>query len=74
MPSAASRSAKPHEAMIATLAETLPALPADKPRYLMGVGTPLDLIESVRLGVDMFDCVMPTRNGRHGKAFTWDGK
>ncbi|MGL4397397.1 MAG: tRNA-guanine transglycosylase, partial [Hyphomicrobium sp.] len=45
----------------------------DKPRYLMGVGTPLDLIESVRLGVDMFDCVMPTRNGRHGYAFTWAG-
>ncbi len=62
-----------HEAMIATLAETLPALPTDKPRYLMGVGTPLDLIESVRRGVDMFDCVMPTRNGRHGYAFTWDG-
>ncbi|MBY0559158.1 tRNA guanosine(34) transglycosylase Tgt [Hyphomicrobium sp.] len=62
-----------HEAMIATLGETLPHLPADKPRYLMGVGTPLDLIESVRLGVDMFDCVMPTRNGRHGYAFTWNG-
>jgi queuine tRNA-ribosyltransferase len=62
-----------HEAMIATLGETLPHLPPDKPRYLMGVGTPLDLIESVRLGVDMFDCVMPTRNGRHGYAFTWDG-
>ncbi|MFT3730362.1 MAG: tRNA guanosine(34) transglycosylase Tgt [Hyphomicrobium sp.] len=62
-----------HEAMIATLGETLPHLPSDKPRYLMGVGTPLDLIESVRLGVDMFDCVMPTRNGRHGYAFTWSG-
>jgi queuine tRNA-ribosyltransferase len=62
-----------HDAMVATLAETLPALPAGKPRYLMGVGTPLDLIESVRLGVDMFDCVMPTRNGRHGYAFTWNG-
>ena len=53
--------------------ETLPHLPTDKPRYLMGVGTPLDLIEAVRRGVDMFDCVMPTRNGRHGYAFTWDG-
>lgn len=62
-----------HDAMIATLAGTLPALPDHKPRYLMGVGTPLDLIESVRLGVDMFDCVMPTRNGRHGYAFTWQG-
>jgi queuine tRNA-ribosyltransferase len=63
-----------HEAMIATLAETTPHLPVDKPRYLMGVGTPLDLIEAVARGVDMFDCVMPTRNGRHGTAFTWDGR
>jgi queuine tRNA-ribosyltransferase len=62
-----------HEAMIATLEATLPFLPANKPRYLMGVGTPLDLIESVARGIDMFDCVMPTRNGRHGYAFTWDG-
>jgi queuine tRNA-ribosyltransferase len=62
-----------HDAMIATLSETLPHLPIHKPRYLMGVGTPLDLIEAVRRGVDMFDCVMPTRNGRHGYAFTWDG-
>jgi queuine tRNA-ribosyltransferase len=60
--------------MIATLSETLPALPADKPRYLMGVGTPRDLIESVRLGIDMFDCVLPTRNGRHGHAFTSEGE
>lgn len=63
-----------HDAMIATLSETLPFLPTEKPRYLMGVGTPLDLIESVARGIDMFDCVMPTRNGRHGMAFTWDGK
>ncbi len=62
-----------HDAMIATLKETLPHLPARKPRYLMGVGTPADLIQSVRAGVDMFDCVMPTRNGRHGHAFTWRG-
>ena len=62
-----------HEIMIATLSEMLPALPPEKPRYLMGVGTPLDLIESVARGVDMFDCVMPTRNGRHGYAFTWNG-
>lgn len=62
-----------HAAMIATLDATLPYLPEAKPRYLMGVGTPIDLIESVRLGVDMFDCVMPTRNGRHGYAFTWNG-
>ncbi len=63
-----------HEAMVATLEHVLPHLPADKPRYLMGVGTPQDLIESVRRGVDMFDCVMPTRNGRHGMAFTWNGR
>ena len=61
-------------AMLATLEETLPELPADKPRYLMGVGTPEDLIEAVRRGIDMFDCVMPTRNGRHGLAFTWNGR
>ena len=46
------------------------ALPADRPRYLMGVGTPADLVEAVARGIDMFDCVLPTRNGRHGLAFT----
>ncbi|MCB1506320.1 MAG: tRNA guanosine(34) transglycosylase Tgt [Hyphomicrobiaceae bacterium] len=61
-------------AMLATLEETLPELPGAKPRYLMGVGTPEDLIEAVRRGIDMFDCVMPTRNGRHGLAFTWNGR
>jgi queuine tRNA-ribosyltransferase len=50
-----------------------PEMPKDKPRYLMGVGTPLNLLESVKRGVDFFDCVMPTRNARHGHAFTWDG-
>jgi queuine tRNA-ribosyltransferase len=63
-----------HDAMVATIAETVPHLPADKPRYLMGVGTPRDLIEAVARGIDMFDCVMPTRNGRHGTAFTWAGR
>lgn len=63
-----------HEAMLATLEGVLPFLPTGKPRYLMGVGTPEDLIEAVRRGVDMFDCVMPTRNGRHGLAFTWGGR
>ncbi len=63
-----------HEAMIATLALTTAGLPVDKPRYLMGVGTPIDLIEAVAQGADMFDCVMPTRSGRHGLAFTWGGK
>jgi queuine tRNA-ribosyltransferase len=62
------------ELMLRTLDGVLPILPADKPRYLMGVGTPSDLIRSVARGVDMFDCVLPTRNGRHGVAFTWDGK
>jgi len=62
-----------HEAMVATIAETTPCLPVHKPRYLMGVGTPKDLIEAVARGIDMFDCVMPTRNGRHGMAFTWNG-
>ena len=60
--------------MLRTLDQTLPHLPADKPRYLMGVGTPSDLIEAVARGIDMFDCVMPTRSGRHGQAFTWNGR
>ena len=60
--------------MLATLAETTPHLPREKPRYLMGVGTPLDIVEAVARGIDMFDCVMPTRSGRHGQAFTWAGK
>src|SRR5690606_19950175 len=63
-----------HEMMLKTLEHTVPHLPVDKPRYLMGVGTPVDLIEAVAQGVDMFDCVMPTRSGRHGHAFTWAGK
>jgi len=63
-----------HAAMIETLALTAAMVPAGKPRYLMGVGTPVDLIEAVANGADMFDCVMPTRSGRHGQAFTWAGK
>jgi queuine tRNA-ribosyltransferase len=50
-----------------------PEMPKDKPRYLMGVGTPANILESVRRGVDMFDCVMPSRNARHGHVFTWEG-
>ncbi len=50
-----------------------PEMPKDKPRYLMGVGTPVNILEAVRRGVDIFDCVMPTRNARHGHVFTWDG-
>ena len=49
-------------------------MPADKPRYLMGVGTPCNILEGVHLGVDFFDCVMPSRNARHGNLFTWEGK
>ena len=63
-----------HEAMLAALETTLPHLPRQKPRYLMGVGTPADLIEAVARGIDMFDCVMPTRSGRYGQAFTWSGR
>jgi len=58
------------EVMLKIVAETAPQLPEDKPRYLMGVGTPHDLLEAVARGIDMFDCVLPTRNGRHGMAFT----
>ena len=50
-----------------------PFAPKEKPRYLMGVGTPSNIIEAVARGVDFFDCVMPSRNGRHGKLFTWEG-
>ena len=63
-----------HDAMCQVLDFTTPTLPQDKPRYLMGVGTPEDLLEAVARGVDMFDCVMPTRAGRHGSAYTWRGK
>lgn len=51
-----------------------PYMPADKPRYLMGVGTPVNILEAVHRGVDFFDCVMPSRNARHGNLFTWNGK
>ncbi len=64
---------EPQEVMLKVVEETAPALPADRPRYLMGVGTPHDMLEAVARGVDMFDCVMPTRNGRHGMAFTRRG-
>jgi queuine tRNA-ribosyltransferase len=65
---------EPQQAMLDTLQLTALRLPTDKPRYLMGVGTPVDLIESVARGADMFDCVIPTRSGRHGLAYTWAGK
>jgi queuine tRNA-ribosyltransferase len=62
-----------HDAMLATLAVTAPLLPSERPRYLMGVGKPLDIVESVARGIDMFDCVLPTRSGRHGQAWTDTG-
>jgi queuine tRNA-ribosyltransferase len=65
---------EPQAVMLAIIEETAPALPNDRPRYLMGVGTPADIIEAVARGIDMFDCVMPTRNGRHGMAFTRYGQ
>ena len=62
-----------HDAMCAVLDYSVAMLPADRPRYLMGVGKPDDIIEAVRRGIDMFDCVLPTRSGRTGQAFTADG-
>ena len=64
---------EPNEVMYDVVAHTTPLLPADRPRYLMGVGTPLDIIEAVARGVDMFDCVLPTRNARNGQLFTSEG-
>ena len=65
---------EPQAVMLEMIETTLPHLPREKPRYLMGVGSPDDLIESVRRGIDMFDCVMPTRAGRHGLAYTRYGR
>ena len=65
---------EPQEVMLGMIEVTEPYLPQDKPRYLMGVGTPDDLVSSVARGIDMFDCVMPTRAGRHGLAYTRFGK
>jgi queuine tRNA-ribosyltransferase len=65
---------EPQSVMLAMIEETAPFLPDARPRYLMGVGTPDDMLEAVARGVDMFDCVMPTRNGRHGMAFTRYGQ
>ena len=62
-----------HQEMYDTIQALEPYMPKDKPRYLMGVGTPSNIIECVARGVDFFDCVMPSRNGRHGHLFTWDG-
>ena len=65
---------EPQTVMLAMIEEVAPILPQDRPRYLMGVGTPANILEAVARGVDMFDCVMPTRNGRHGMAFTRFGQ
>ena len=65
---------EPQDVMLKVVEETTPALPADRPRYLMGVGTPFDLVEGVARGIDMFDCVLPTRNARNGQLFTSTGR
>jgi len=64
---------EPQEVMLAMIDEVAPILPRERPRYLMGVGTPDDMLQAVARGIDMFDCVLPTRNGRHGLAFTRRG-
>jgi queuine tRNA-ribosyltransferase len=65
---------EPNEGMHRTLAEVAPRVDAARPRYLMGVGTPADLVRAIAVGIDMFDCVMPTRNARNGQAFTRNGR
>ena len=65
---------EPQEVMLDMIDTTIPHMPTEKPRYLMGVGTPDDMLKSVARGIDMFDCVMPTRSGRHGLAFTRRGR
>ena len=62
-----------HAQMCRTIDMTVPHLPETFPRYVLGVGKPIDLVEAVARGIDMFDCVLPTRAGRHGQAWTWDG-
>jgi queuine tRNA-ribosyltransferase len=65
---------EPQDVMLAMIDEVMPHLPVERPHYLMGVGTPDDIVEAVRRGIDMFDCVMPTRAGRHGQIFTRFGR
>lgn len=65
---------EPAEVMYRIIEVVEPFMPADRPRYLMGVGTPVNILEAVYRGVDFFDCVMPSRNARHGSLFTWEGK
>jgi queuine tRNA-ribosyltransferase len=65
---------EPSEQMYALIDDIAPAMPADRPRYLMGVGTPADLLRALSSGIDLFDCVLPTRNARNGQALTWGGR
>jgi queuine tRNA-ribosyltransferase len=65
---------EPPDTMYSVVEHTAPLLPADRPRYLMGVGTPLDIVEAVSRGIDLFDCVIPTRNARNGQVFTSEGR
>jgi len=65
---------EPKEVMLEILHRTAPLLPQDSPRYLMGVGTPMDILDGIRAGIDMFDCVLPTRNARNGTLYTSQGK
>jgi queuine tRNA-ribosyltransferase len=65
---------EPRDEMLATLAATLPELPDDRPRYLMGLGDPVGMVESIALGIDLFDCVLPTRFGRHGTILSSEGR
>lgn len=65
---------EPVEKMYEVLAQLVPEMPTDRPRYLMGVGTPTDLLHCIGAGLDMFDCVLPTRNARNGQALTWHGR
>ena len=64
---------EPTEVMYEMIEQVEPHAPRDKIRYLMGVGTPVNILEAVHRGIDLFDCVMPSRNARHGQLFTWDG-
>lgn len=65
---------EPHEQMYELVREIAPLMPEDRPRYLMGVGTPVDLLRTISSGIDLFDCVLPTRNARNGQALTWGGR
>src|SRR5258706_2403058 len=65
---------EPADVMYDIVSRTAPRLPDERPRYLMGVGTPADIVESIARGIDLFDCVLPTRNARNGQLFTSEGR